>query len=134
MNDAQFGRQVAALLDEGLARVDERVATRLQIARKAALAHAGSPRTAHAMAVAGARGLGGIGGWRSWLSGPRLWLAVGLLAVAVSGVTLIDLGSDPEADPAADLDLAILADDLPVTAYIDNGFDTWLKRPVEPQQ
>jgi hypothetical protein len=57
-----------------------------------------------------------------------------MLALAISGVTLTEFGGDAAADAAADLDLAILADDLPVTAYIDNGFDTWLKRPVEPQQ
>ena len=135
MNDAQFGRQVASLLDEGLTRVDEDVLTRLQVARKAALGVAAVPRHARALAVAGVgRSTGGGEGLREWFSGPRVWLAVGLLVLAVSGVTLNEFGSGTEADAAADLDLAILADDLPVTAYIDNGFDTWLKRPAEPQQ
>lgn len=133
MNDAQFGRQVAALLDEGLARVDEDVLTRLQVARKSALGIAAAPRHVRALAVAGAGGSSN-GGLRDWFAGPRLWLALGMLALAISGVTLTEFGADPDADAAADLDLAILADDLPVTAYIDNGFDTWLKRPVEPQQ
>ena len=52
MNDAQFGSQVASLLDEGLARVDEDVLTRLQVARKAALSLAVAPRHARALAVA----------------------------------------------------------------------------------
>jgi hypothetical protein len=135
VNDAQFGRQVASLLDEGLVRVDEDVLTRLQVARKAALGVAAAPRHARALAVAGAgRSSGGGDGLREWFSGPRAWFAVGLLVLAVSGVTLTEFGSGTETDAAADLDLAILADDLPVTAYIDNGFDTWLKRPVEPQQ
>lgn len=135
MNDATFGRQVASLLDEGLDRVDETVATRLQVARKAALAHAASARSMHAMELASAgpaeHGRGGMGDWRA---GPRLWLAIGLFAIAVSSVAFLDSGSDRESDAAADLDLAILADDLPVTAYIDDGFDKWLNRPVEPQQ
>ncbi len=134
MNDAQFGSQVASLLDEGLARVDEDVLTRLQVARKAALSVAVAPRHARALAVAGATSAGSGGGLRDWFAGPRLWLALGMLALAISGVTLTESGGDAAADAAADLDLAILADDLPVTAYIDNGFDTWLKRPVEPQQ
>ncbi|MFO0522235.1 MAG: DUF3619 family protein [bacterium] len=133
MNDAQFGRQIAALLDEGLARVDEDVQTRLQVARKAALGLAARPRHVRALALAGVGGYTG-GGLREWFAGPRLWLALGMLALAISGVTLTEFGSDAEADAAAALDLAILADDLPVTAYIDNGFDTWLQRPVEPQQ
>lgn len=133
MNDAQFGRQVAALLDEGLARVDDDVLTRLQVARKSALGIAAAPRHVRALALAGAGGASS-GGLRDWFAGPRLWLALGMLALAISGVTLTEFGADREADASADLDLAILADDLPVTAYIDNGFDTWLKRPVEPQQ
>ncbi len=134
MNDAQFGGQVAALLDEGLSRVDQDVLIRLQVARKSALGVAAAPRHARALVVAGAGSATGNGGLRDWFAGPRLWLALGMLTLAISGVTLTEFGSDAEADAAADLDLAILADDLPVTAYIDNGFDTWLKRPVEPQQ
>jgi hypothetical protein len=137
VNDTQFGRQVAALLDEGLARVDEDVQTRLQIARKAALGIASRPRHARALAIAGAgasAGSSGNGGLREWFAGPRLWLALGLLTLAISGVTLTEFGTDAEDDAAAALDLAILADDLPVTAYIENGFDTWLQRPVDPQQ
>ena len=135
MNDAQFGRQVAALLDEGLARVDDHAATRLQIARKAALMVAAQPREARALALAG-RGGGHLGdsGIREWFSGARLWLALGLVALAISGITLSEFGAEAEADAAAELDLAILADDLPVTAYTDNGFDSWLQRPAEPQQ
>lgn len=136
MNDAQFGRQVASLLDEGLARVDEDVVTRLQVARKSALGVASAPRHARALALAlaGSGSAGGNGGLREWFAGPRLWLALGMLALAISGVTLTEFGADADSNATADLDLAILADDLPVTAYIDNGFDTWLKRPVEPQQ
>jgi len=132
VSDTQFGRQVAALLDEGLARVDDEAVTRLQIARKAALAVAARPREARALAVAG--GGGNTGGLREWFAGPRLWLALGMLTLAISGITLTEFGAEAEAKAAADLDLAILADDLPVTAYTDNGFDTWLQRPVDPQQ
>jgi len=134
VNDAQFGRQVAALLDEGLARVDADTATRLQLARKAALGVAARPREARALALA-ARG-GGLGGSgvREWFSGPRLWLSLGMLALAISGITLTELGTEASAEAAAELDLAILADDLPVTAYIENGFDSWLQRPTDSQQ
>ena len=134
MNDVQFGSQVAALLDEGLSRVDQDVLTRLQVARKSALGIAAAPHHVRALAVAGAGSAAGNGGLQHWFAGPRLWFALGMLTLAISGVTLTEFGSDAEADTAADLDLAILADDLPVTAYIDHGFDTWLKRPVEPQQ
>ena len=136
MNDAQFGKQVAALLNEGLVRLDDQATTRLQVARSAALMHAATlPRTSPALVHAGAAagGMGSTGGWGNWLSGPRLWLAMTVLLIGLAGITWSDWVSDRDANDGADLDLAILADDLPVTAYIDNGFDAWLKRPIEAQ-
>ncbi|MBC7780423.1 MAG: DUF3619 family protein [Proteobacteria bacterium] len=134
MNDDEFGKRVATLLNEGIEHVDEQVASRLQLARKAALARVDSqPRLAPARVPAGAAG-GIAEGLRGLFAGPRLWLALSAIVVALTGVTWSEWSSYQEAESAADLDLAILADDLPVTAYIDNGFDTWLKRPVELQQ
>jgi hypothetical protein len=132
MNDAQFGRELAARLTEGLARVDESVVTRLQLARKAALGHVGQRATSQVLVAATAGG--SDGGWRGWLAGPRLWLAASALLIALVGVSWSEWASYRDASDAADLDLAILADDLPVIAYIDNGFDAWLKRPVDPAQ
>ena len=133
MNDAQFGIEVAALLDEGLERVDGQVTTRLQLPRKAALAHAAAQPRGSVSQRPMAQGER-AGGWRHWLAGPRLWLALGTIVIALTGVTWTEWSSYQDARDGAELDLAILADDLPVTAYIDNGFDSWLKRPVEPQQ
>ena len=31
-----------------------------------------------------------------------------------------------------EVDSALLADDLPIDAYLDRGFDTWLSNPQEP--
>lgn len=130
MSDAQFGQRVARLLDDSLARVDADTTTRLQIARKAALASADfRPRGRLAWAVAWA----GVDGPRpGWLAGPRLWLAASLLlaAIATGGFTA---WSARESGGDLDLDLSILADDLPVTAYIEDGFDAWLKRPADAQ-
>ncbi len=139
MNDARFEREVAARLTAGLARLDPEIATRLQMARKAALAHAARSAADRQLIVqtagVGAGDSGGAGsGWREWLSGPRLWLAGGVLAIALAGAGWSEWSSYRDAVDSADLDLAILADDLPPTAYIDNGFDAWLKRPVDPQQ
>lgn len=130
MSDAQFGRRVARLLDDSLARVDADTTTRLQIARKAALASADfRPRGRLAWAVAWS---GVDEPQPGWLAGPRLWLAASLLlaAIATGGFTA---WSARESGGDLDLDLSILADDLPVTAYIEDGFDAWLKRPADAQ-
>jgi hypothetical protein len=131
MSDAQFGQRVACLLDEGLARVDTDTRTRLQVARKAALSRADyrpRGRLAWALAWAGADGLR-----PGWLAGTRLWVATSLLlaVVAFGGYSAWSVRS-PGGD-AFELDLSILSDDLPVTAYIEEGFDAWLKRPADAQ-
>ncbi len=37
-------------------------------------------------------------------------------------------GGNGSSNELADLDARLLTDDLPIDAYLDKGFDTWLKR------
>lgn len=131
MSDAPFEQRVARLLDDGLARVDSDTATRLQVARKAALARADyRPRGRLVWAFAWA---GSEGTRPGWLAGSRLWLASSLLLAVLAGGGYTAWSARDRAADTLDLDLSILADDLPVTAYIDDGFDAWLKRPADAQ-
>ena len=54
-----------------------------------------------------------------------------LPALAVLGVGLVQLVGEPNiADPLAQtaaIDAALLSDDLPIEAYLDDGFDAWLE-------
>lgn len=131
MNEQEFGRRIGQWLDEGIARIEPATVARLQIARKSALSAAGGGllrRQAHAPATAGTGGSG-------LFAGPRLWLAVGVLLLATVGATYsyLEWRDHQTMLEAAELDAALLADDLPVKALIDSGFDSWLKHSVEPQ-
>jgi len=131
VNDAPFEQRVARLLDESAARIDTDTSTRLQLARKSALSRADyrdRGLLAWTWSWAGAEGTR-----PGWLAGPRLWLAVSLLLAALASGGYSAWSARESAGDALDLDLSILADDLPVTAYIDNGFDAWLKRPADAQ-
>jgi len=140
VNDAQFGRQIATLLDEGLDRVDDEVVSRLQLARKAALGRAGEQRNRQDRQDRWEKGrqdtraaVGAITGtgWRSWLSGWRIGIATAALVLAVSGMLLWAPDTGTEQIAGTELDVGILTDELPVSAYIEAGFDAWLKRPNE---
>jgi hypothetical protein len=48
------------------------------------------------------------------------------LVLGLSGVVYMHGGS--VASEIADIDAGLLTDELPLDAYLDQGFDSWLKR------
>lgn len=69
--------------------------------------------------------LGQTGGHSSWWN--RLG-AAGLLLVLAAGLMIINvIQDDMGAQELADIDTAILTDDLPPAAYVDAGFAQFLK-------
>ncbi|HSD59694.1 MAG TPA: DUF3619 family protein, partial [Burkholderiales bacterium] len=103
--------------------LDGDTAARLQKARAEALSRYAERKPALGIAWAGHSGAtvghGGHASARLWV--PFLLLVAVLLAVGYWQFT------EQNADPA-DIDAALLADDLPVNAYLDHRFDAWLKR------
>jgi Protein of unknown function (DUF3619) len=131
----RFARRVAAALTEQQAASPRHdIEERLRVAREQALALAprtrSVPRTAGAPSVVGSAGgaamLGGAGGDQTpW------WLRLSALlplAVLLVGLFLIDHRyTQTQIEAAAEVDAAILADDLPPEAYRDPGFVEYLK-------
>ncbi len=127
MNELNFGMKVRQALNEGV-RADSglppRVAERLRAARERALeARKPELQVQPALEVAGhALGrLGGLGG---------LSLRV-LLPVAVVVAGLFGIYTWQQEQRAADveeIDARLLTDDLPLDAYLDKGFEAWLKK------
>jgi len=121
MNEPQFGNKIRHLLNQGI-RLDLRTAERLRTARETALARQ-KVEPVPARAWAGAL-IGRFGGF-SGLS-LRLLLPVALLGV---GLALIyGWQQNQKVAEFADIDSQLLADDLPIDAYLDKGFDAWLKK------
>lgn len=127
----RFGLRVAARLTERSQDLDADVTERLRFAREKALERARATRTAEAttslgVTRAGAALLGAGGGW--WL---RIASVLPALAL-VAGLVLIQRWQDStQVSVAAEVDAALLSDDLPPTAYSDAGFAEFLKTPNE---
>jgi len=125
MNEINFANKIHQALNEG-SRVDGRVAERLRAARERALAER---RTARGPALAWARmtatdvigGFGGFGGFSLRLLLPTALLVAGL-------ATIYSWQQDQRAADAEELDAQLLTDDLPIDAYLDRGFEAWLKK------
>jgi len=129
-NDQELAKKITALLDRGNNDLRQGTAYRLQLARQAALAkmaeRADAPLTASSPALALAGGAGTVGGKRRLLTDFRLWL--GVLAIA-GGAYFYDYWTVlQQASEIAELDSALLGSDLPVDAFLDKGFENWLKR------
>jgi hypothetical protein len=125
-DDIKFTNKVRQALNEG-SRVNAHVAERLRAAREQAVS-ARKLASAPALAWAGGFGsFGGLGGFSLRVLLPALLLVAGLLSIY----------SWQQAQRAADveeLDALLLTDDLPIDAYLDRGFEAWLKKMSSSSQ
>ncbi|WP_374564329.1 DUF3619 family protein [Ideonella sp.] len=130
--EARFGLRIGALLNEQAQRTPHDVSERLRVAREQAVARARAARMAPAAASAPSEVVVGKG--RSALLGRQPgWLfrfaSVMPLVVLIAGLIAIDEWHDrQQIEAAADVDTALLADELPPDAYSDAGFVEFLKQ------
>ena len=120
MNELRLPYRVKHYLDLSVERIDQDTAYKLHTAREKALARA---------PVASARlRLAGVGHISFDLIWPTL-RSVGALVIVALGVAGTSYWNSLEqAAENEEVDTALLADDLPIDAYLDRGFDAWLTR------
>lgn len=124
---ARFARRVTSRLEEMSRDVPPGVEERLRFAREQALTRAREVRRPLA-ATPVAPGLLAFAGSSWWL---RLASAVPLVLL-IAGLTLIQQRHlDAQIEAAADIDTALLSDDLPPGAYADPGFAAFLKTETQ---
>ena len=129
----QFGMRVTARLDTASHELSHDISERLRAARTRAVAARMLPqvrlRTSADVAVQNGVGLLHFGdeGLNIW---SRLASLFPLLAL-VAGLALIqNMMDDDRANELAEVDSALLTDDLPPSAYADPGFLQFLKMPL----
>ncbi len=134
--DEQFGRRIKGHLDHGTRAMRAGTAYRLQLARQQALARlepqrATAPALAPALAGAGGRIAQGGSGRNIWTTG-KVWVGIGLIALAGIGYQgYQQWKTQQDLKDLEDMDAAILTSDLPIDAYLDRGFQNWLKHLEE---
>ena len=123
MTEQDLPRKLAQQLDQGLDSLPAGTAHRLRGAREAALERAREGETLVTRPAAGALAAGlGLGAGRRILA-PGIALVLALLGMLYwqQAQRLQHNGND-----ASDIDAELLAEELPVTAYLDQGFEVWL--------
>ena len=73
---------------------------------------------------ASARGGGGTGGGTGLRKG--VWLGFGILVIAATAFGYQQWQLYQQTREIAEIDVEILTSDLPIDAYVDRGFQTWL--------
>ncbi len=120
--EPEIARKITRMLDQGSLDLDRSTLLRLAAAREQALA---GDRRAPAWAPVWATQLANRAGGR--LAGTRYLLPIMVLLLGLMGMVYWQGGSGPGTE-LADIDARLLTDDLPIDAYLDKGFDSWLKR------
>lgn len=126
MNEMQFGNRVRQVLNQGLV-LDASKAQRLKAAREAALARQ-RPEPAPALAWAD-NVVGRFDGW----SGLVLYVVVPLVVLLVGFVAAYGWQQNRVIAELEEIDAQLLTDDLPIDAYLDRGFQNWLKKHAAEQ-
>ncbi|XAH21506.1 DUF3619 family protein [Xylophilus sp. GW821-FHT01B05] len=132
----EFGERIVARLSEGTRQLPHDLSERLRMARLQALARRKvvnvRARTASAIFGQGNTATATFGSGKLGFWG-RLASAVPLVAL-VGGLVLIhSVQSDNRVSELAEVDSALLSDDLPPAAYTDSGFVEFLKNSASEQ-
>jgi hypothetical protein len=131
----RYGRQLAARLDAAAAALPHDISERLRFARLQALDKYREIHVRESASLAMGGGVAALGGGDDerglW---PRLASLVPLLALIAGLVAIQIVGSDQIAEELAEIDAALLTDDLPPDAYADPGFAQFLKTRIDQLQ
>ena len=124
----QFGRRVAARLDDGLAALPHDITERLRAGRMQVLAQRKVPALQPARSVSvSADGQATLGGDERLSLWQRIASALPIVLLVAGLVTIHVVQNDRRAREVAEVDAALLTDDLPPSAYADPGFVQFLK-------
>ena len=133
--DDIFAKKITTYLDQGVADLKAGTAYTLQLARTEALARLADPARATQahVAVAGAvDGTGTMTGGRGM--GGRGWLWLGIALIVAAGFGYQQWQAYQQLTDIEETDAAILSSELPIDAYLDRGFQNWLKRASYEQE
>jgi hypothetical protein len=116
--DLQFAHKIRHVLYQGTDTLDAKIAARLHQARTAALGHQRQP-----VALLSFAGIGHATAdfFRSSVA-PTV-LAFALVIGAAGALYVNDMMQDDETE---EIDSALLSDELPINAYLDDGFQAWV--------
>ncbi len=123
----ELAHKIGQTLDRGTENLDRGVRDRLQTARQRALSR-------QKVAIAGLS-LAGLGHFASEVLLPQARILAMLSTLVLGVIGTYYWNNFQQATENAEVDSELLADDLPINAYLDRGFRAWLEHSSQsPRQ
>ena len=120
----EFAGKIVQRLNQGLGTIKQGTLYQLQSARKAALdRYREAPQPVFGLAWAGDLAFRVS---HNRYFNARNMLALGLMVLSLIGATYWQIVI--QTNDIAEVDAGLLADELPINAYLDSNFEAWLKR------
>lgn len=116
--ELQFAQKIRHALNQGNDEIEAKLAIRLQAARMAALDHQRQP--------AALLSLAGLGHMTADLFRSGLIPAMLAFALVIGAAGTLYVEDLMQTDENEELDSALLSDELPINAYLDDGFQIWV--------
>lgn len=120
-DEAVIARRLKFVLDQSSHSIPAATADRLYAARQAAMARASSSARPR-------RGMGVVAVLARGLSSAVFRQSAAVFLLAALAITANDWLQADANEELVEVDSALLADDLPLDAYIDRGFGAWLEK------
>jgi hypothetical protein len=131
-SEINFAYKIRHALNENLNGLPSSSVDKLAAARKIALSRKKQSRPSRVL-VSGQVLAGHIGSFfnepLSWTA--RVGIAVPLIAGMLLFVGLYQYEQQQRITDTADIDVAVLSDDLPLSAYLDHGFNAYLEQKTQ---
>jgi hypothetical protein len=122
MNEQDFGRAIAKKLNAGLADMPAEQVSKLNQGRNRAMAAYREPISILGLATVGGPSANSKFGW---LVKPMILLPVAIIAIAIVSANIWQ--DELQNDQNDGIDAAILSQELPIQAFLDNDMETWIK-------
>ena len=132
IKQVNFAYKVRHALNENLDNLPTATTDRLAAARAKALSmkRANAPLRATAPILVPAGSIGGMmGNTPSWFN--RIGLLIPLIALVAGLSGIYKIEQQKRIAETADIDTAVLSDELPLSAYLDHGFSAYLAKQAE---
>lgn len=133
-----FASTVRRALDEGIEGMPNQTSDRLMAARHIALARKKSessalvtermPRFVGNFSTDLSQKMGKLAREYSVNWAMQAGIVIPLLVLVLGFVGVVNYAEERRIDDLAEIDAAVLADELPIDAYLDHGFDTYLNK------
>jgi hypothetical protein len=130
--EIDFAYKVRRAMTESSENLPEATLDRLAAARQLALSRQKQAEPSRALAFGGI--LAGNSGQsisqKSWVK--KMWIALPLLALMIGLYGIYEYEQEQQINDLAEIDAAVLVDELPPDAYLDGGFNAYLNKETPP--